>query len=144
MEYPTSIFITENDLSLFDAFEQWAENVRILKYKYISNINIVSTNASDAILVHIYPSLKCYYFIKNNNSEYWLIFDPINTLKESKKKIKKIININKILMSENGMLIRRKKALNIEINVLLTILCITIIYIMLNIILNIAIPIEGH
>jgi len=144
MDYPTSIFITENDLSLFDAFEQWAENVRILKYKYISNINIVSTNASDAILVHIAPSSKCYYFIKNNNSEYWLIFDPINTLKESKKKIKKIININKILMSENGMLIRRKKALNIEINVLLTILCIAILYIMLNIILNIAIPIEDH
>jgi hypothetical protein len=150
MNYPTIVFITEGtNISLFDAFNQWEvnsihsiPNFKILNFEYISDINILPLSATEAILIHIYPSLESYYFIRHQNSEYWLIFDPIdtfNTLKKHnqicKKKIKKIIDKNKLLISENKLLIsknssliRRKAALNIEINVLLIIiLCIIIL-----------------
>lgn len=150
MNSPTIVFITEGaNPSLFDAFNQWEinsihsiSNFKILNFEYIPdiNINILPPDVAEAILVHIYPSLESYYFIKHQHSEYWLIFDPIDTLNTLKKcnqlckrKIKKIIEKNKLLISENKLLIsknssliRRKAALNIEINVLFIIICIII------------------
>jgi hypothetical protein len=143
MNSPTIVLITEEtNLSLFDAFNQWEinsnSNFQILNFEYISDINILPHNANEAILIHIYPSLESYYFIKHQNSEYWLIFDPIdtlNTLRKNnqicKKQTKKIINNlhkkNKLLISENNSLIRKRAALNIEINVLLIIIFIIIL-----------------
>lgn len=144
MNSPTIVFITEGEnISLFDAFDQWEANsinsipnFKILSFEYISdiNINILPHTTTEAILIHIYPSLESYYFIRHQHSEYWLIFDPINTLntlkkndQKCKKQIKKIMNQNKLLMSKNTSLIRRKVALNIEINVLLVIICIIIL-----------------
>lgn len=142
MNSPTIVFITEEtNISLFDAFNQWEinsinsiPNFKILSFEYISDINILPNTTTEAILINIYPSLESYYFIKHRHSEYWLIFDPIdtlNTLKKNnqkcKKQIKKIMNQNKLLMSKNTRLIRKKAALNIEINVLLVIIFIIII-----------------
>jgi hypothetical protein len=134
----TTVFITDDNLSLINACKQCKDNIikslpgnEFVSFKYINDISKtnISSEYTEAILINSYPSLNCYYFVKSTNSdyEYLFIFDPITTLEKNNKICKNLNKQYKNLNKQHKILILKYNRLNIKNNILLGIICIFII-----------------
>ena len=136
----TIVFITDDDLSLINACKQCKNDIlkllpgsEFVSFKYINDISKIniSSEYTEAILINAYPSLNCYYFVKNSNSEseYLFIFDPIITLEKNNKICKNVTKQVKNLNKQYRILLFVNNRLNIKNNILIGIICILIIII---------------